>query len=548
MLLRFPLVTILIVPSVLASTTSSLTSFLEVPLKSGVHRGVSTPQGIEKWLGIRYAQAPTGARRFKAPVAVTSASSKVVNASVFGNACPQPPSNQLGAPLAEDCLFLNVFRPERTSSTAALPVLVWIHGGAYTTGAASEAQYDPTRIIQRSVTNRHPIVFVSINYRLNTFGFLSSSHVPPEDLNAGLLDQRMALEFVQENIRAFGGDPDKVTIWGQSAGAGSVEAHLVYPSARKLFRAAIADSSVGPFKTSPPASTYDEPDKPFARLLDNVGCSAGSGALVCLRGVPFETLMSISNTMITSTLNRQLWQPSVGPRGSLVPELASERIRRGDFLRVPYLSGTNINEGTTFSTTLLPLHPSTPAENDALFVSFIRACLIDNSTLSTPVLNQLRAFFRQDDSTLGAPFTTGNQLFDRAEAWYTAQMFLGPRRLFFEHASQGQSAQVWGYYFGEFIPGNNITLGVAHASELQLLFGPITSAAKVETEFANMLLDHWLNFVNNMDPGDDWPKFTLEGRKILQLKRGNITMIPDDWDLEKTDFINSANVLDEFQK
>ncbi|KAG6843324.1 hypothetical protein H0H87_005837, partial [Tephrocybe sp. NHM501043] len=400
---------------------------------SGVYRGVSTPQGIEKWLGIRYAQAPTGARRFKAPVAVTaSASSKVVNASVFGNACPQPPSN-LGAPVGEDC------------------------------------------IIQRSVANRHPIVFVSMyvlalthlpftqastrNYRLNTFGFLSSAHVPPEDLNAGLLDQRMALEFVQKNIRTFGGDPDKVTIWGQSAGAGSVQAHLIYPSTMKLFRAAIADSSVGPFKTSPPASTYDEPDKPFAKLLDNVGCSTESDALACLRAVPFETFMSISNSMIDSTLNQQLWEPSVGPRGSLVPELASERIRRGDFLRVPYLSGTTINEGTLISTALLPLRPSTPAENDALFVSFVRACLIDNSTLSTPVLNQLRAFFRQDDSTLGAPFNTGNKLFDRAEAWYTAQMFLGPRRLFFEHASQGQSAQVWGYYFGEFIPGNNITLG-----------------------------------------------------------------------------------------
>ncbi|KAG6916173.1 hypothetical protein DXG01_008146 [Tephrocybe rancida] len=507
---------------------AAASSPLDVSLSSGVHRGVSTAQGIEKWLGIRYAQAPVGAMRFKAPVPVPVNRGATVDASHFGNACTQPPSSNIGAPVAEDCLFLNVFRPNGTTSSARMPVLIWIHGGMYTTGSGSEPSQDPTHMLQRSVTNGHPIIFVSINYRLNTFGFLASASVPPEDLNAGLQDQRVAFEFIQENIAAFGGDPEKATIWGQSAGGGSVEAHLIYPSPKKLFRSAMANSPTGPFKNSPSVSTYDEPGKPFARLLANVGCSAGRGAVACLRAVPFETLMTISNAMILATLNKQLWQPAIGPKGSLAPERASERIRRGDFLRVPYLAGTNINEGATFSQTLLPLQPSTSSLDDALFNQFIGNCVIDNSTLTPDVLSRFRTLFPQNDLTLNAPFHTGNDLFDRGEAWYTSQMFLGPRRLFFEHAPQGKDAQpVWGYYFGEFIPGNNVTLGVSHASELLLLFGPLTGAAEVETPFANQMLDFWLNFVNDMNPGDEWPTFDLNGRKILQLQRDNITAIPD---------------------
>ncbi|KAG6833576.1 hypothetical protein H0H93_013161, partial [Arthromyces matolae] len=165
---------------------------------------------------------------------------------------------------------------------------------------------------------------------------LASAHVAPEDLNAGLLDQRLALEFVQDNIAAFGGDPRK------SAGAGSIQAHMVYPASRPLFRAAIAESAVGPFKNSPPPEVYDQPDKPFARLLANVGCPPpGPKAIACLQAVPFETLLNISNTMIRETLNTQLWQPTTGTPGSFAPVRASVRIEAGDFLHVPYLAGTN---------------------------------------------------------------------------------------------------------------------------------------------------------------------------------------------------------------
>ncbi|KAF7327419.1 Carboxylic ester hydrolase [Mycena kentingensis (nom. inval.)] len=530
--------------SVLAAALLSVAAAapLDVTTTSGIFRGAATANGTEKWLGIRFAQAPVGSLRFKAPVAVTNPPATIQNASTFGNACPQPASTSLGAPIAEDCLFLNVFRPAGTSAKAKLPVLFWIHGGAYTTNSASNPGYDPTLLVQRSVALKKPMIFVSANYRVNTFGFLASSSVAPRDLNAGLQDQRMAMRFVQQNIAKFGGDPTKVTIWGQSAGAGSVEAHLLYPTTPPMFRAAIADSSTGPFKNSPEASTYDLAGKPFARLLASTGCAAGSGAVSCLQAVPFTTLMSISNAMITTTLNGQLWQPAVGPKGSMITQRASDVIASGKYLRVPYIGGSNarVNEGTTFSPTLKNLNLTGSAQ-DAAFETFIGHLVIDNSTIPTSVYAKSVALWPANDPALGAPFNTGDSLFDRGEAWYTDIMFLTPRRSWFEAASARMP--MFAYYFREFIPGTDPSLGVYHASELFFLFGPL------QTPLAEQMRTFYVNFVTGLTPGAPWIAYKGgSSRAVLQLISDNITMIPDDWDTEKTTFLNSQEVLDAFEK
>jgi para-nitrobenzyl esterase len=220
----------------------------QVHIRTGTLQGVAAA-GVVAYKGIPYAKAPIGELRWRAPVASPSWEG-VRDAREFGNACLQPPGQPTGiyyssmAATSEDCLTLNVWSPTPTG-TRKLPVMVWIHGGALVGGSSSEPMYDGVKIARAGV------LFVSINYRLGLLGYLAHpalSAESPQRLsgNYGLLDQIEALRWVRDNIAAFGGDPQQVTIAGESAGGLSVIALMASPVARGLFAKAIVQSGYMP--------------------------------------------------------------------------------------------------------------------------------------------------------------------------------------------------------------------------------------------------------------------------------------------------------------
>ncbi|KAJ7505116.1 Alpha/Beta hydrolase protein [Mycena galericulata] len=305
---------------------------------------VDADLNITKFLGMRYASPPTGNLRWQAPTAPSTVAgiqeAKSDPPQCFQGAAGPAPSNPLD-PQSEDCLFLSVYSPA-LNPTKPLPTIVWIHGGAYIWGSAIE--YNGTELVLES--NRE-VVVVIIQYRLGLFGFLAGQQVKDNGaLNAGLLDQDFALRWVSKNIRKFGGDPDKVAIWGQSAGAGSVLQHVVANNGRtvpQLFRAAITSSTYLP-------SQYRYNDTIPQTLFNNIASQAGcteTNPLDCLRTVNSTLLHDINENMIlASFFGTSPFGPVVDGSFIVQSPTASlkQRLVNGDIL----LSVINTHEGTLF--------------------------------------------------------------------------------------------------------------------------------------------------------------------------------------------------------
>ncbi|KAF8706197.1 alpha beta-hydrolase, partial [Rhizoctonia solani] len=275
-----------------AAPTGTNTSAPVVSLPYARYQGFhNETSGLDVFLGIRYAQAPVGDLRWRAPkspipvketLQATSQPAKCFQLNILGDSGSTP-----GVPdPTEDCLFLNVYAPPLNTRKKKLPVLVWIHGGGYFAGYA--ASYDPTTMIQAS---NNSFVAVIIQYRLGMFGFLPGSEIKKNGtLNAGLLDMEFALKWTRKNIHLFGGNPDDVTIWGESAGAGGVMMQVVANGGKTtppLFKRAIASSTY-----VPPNYRYDDPqaELQYASLVSDTGCANATNTLACLRSLDYATL------------------------------------------------------------------------------------------------------------------------------------------------------------------------------------------------------------------------------------------------------------------
>ncbi|KAF9048790.1 alpha beta-hydrolase [Panaeolus papilionaceus] len=320
-----------------------------------------------KFIGIRYAANPIGPLRFSAPhpppiiPGITIADTdppqcpqagfglspttpfRGIGPSAASSVTPRHIFARQSANLTEDCLFLNVFVPGNLGDKKNLPVVFWIHGGGYILGSA--AGFNGNDLIREAGGN---VVAVVIQYRLGAYGFLAGQKVKEGGaLNAGILDQQFALQWVQRNIRKFGGDPNKVTIWGESAGAGSVLQHIVANGGKTsppLFRGAITSSLY-----VPPQYKFNDPisESIFSNIASQSGCGNSKNTLACLRGVDLNTLQN-ANMAVNSIgfFGTFVFSPVVD--GTFITDRPSAILAKGKFNGKMLLAVTNTLEGANF--------------------------------------------------------------------------------------------------------------------------------------------------------------------------------------------------------
>lgn len=312
----------------------------EARVVSGVLRGAARG-GLNTFYGVPFAQPPVGALRWASPRAVQPWSG--VRAAVEkGSPCVQLPRTGMPLEGSEDCLYLDVYAPTRAKPGSRLPVFVYFYGGVMVTGSSQN-------IDASKLAGRENIVVVLPNYRLGVFGFLTLPELDRENAggvsgNWALLDQQLALRWVRDNIAAFGGDADEVTIGGQSAGAYSVGMHMLSPENRSLFKRGIVMGM--PFLDT--GSIYDFPgyvtnaweqrDGPSSYLPLLAGCQGTGDRLACLRGRSTAEIAAA----VAGKPNMK-WSPTID--GVLRPDLPPRMVARGDVKPTPLLMGTNHNEG-----------------------------------------------------------------------------------------------------------------------------------------------------------------------------------------------------------
>ena len=337
-----------------ASAISAVTAAAApaIVIQNGPLKGIETPT-LNLYLGIPYAVPPVGPLRWTPPQP-HGRWHGVFQATQFGNFCTQP---GLGS---EDCLYLNVYTPSEKKNHDkhhglpamvwihdkhhGLPVMVWIHGGSLVTGGGGF--YDPTRMIEQS-----GVIVVTINYRIGLFGFFAHPTIDAEghlNGNYGLMDQQLALKWVKRNIKAFGGDPNRVTIFGESAGGQSVYANLASPTAAGLFRRAISESGsyvefqsyFDPFYIVKltQAETSGTPAVPSGvELATEAGCTTLPQSAACLRGIPASTLVTVGPSLLYPFLD-----------GTILTQTPSAAFASGEFNQVPVISGGNHDEYRLF--------------------------------------------------------------------------------------------------------------------------------------------------------------------------------------------------------
>lgn len=483
---------------------------------SGVH---SASNSQDFFLGIPYAQPPVESLRFRNPESLNTTYDDILQAHEYSPSCVGYGADQTGYPVSEDCLTLNVIRPCGYEDHA-LPVGIWIHGGDYLMGGSRDRRYNLSFIVSNSVEIGKPFIGVSLNYRLDAWGFLSSREVSGSgNTNLGLKDQRLALHWVQENIHAFGGDPKKVTIWGESAGAQSVGYHITAFNGRDdhLFQAAIMQSgnpvNYNSFHTTEvyqPA--YDD-------IVNQTNCSHAPDTLSCLRTIPFPRLNSLLKRLGT------YWQPIID--GDFLARWTSTQLAQGAFVRVPIIAGATTDEATQW------IHPGLNTSAD------FRAYATSNTTLAylPPQFGDdvLRAYPDNDPENMipapdGPPLPPGSGAMYRRTAAYETDFAIAALRRGTCETWAAHGIRAYSYRF-DTPPANTAAwMGVPHFAEVAFVFdntdglgydtSPFDGKPAAYEAVAGLMSRAWAGFIH--DPyaapvvgGVVWPEYSLETPRNL---------------------------------
>ena len=466
-----------------------------VSIDSGAVQGF-TADGVSAFLGVPYAAPPFGADRMRPPRPVRPWSG-IRPATRYGPTVPKgdyPPQYQPLFPevliAGEECLNLNVWTPD--PGAAGLPVLVWIHGGSFMNGSGSVGQYDG------SAFARDGIVCVTINYRLAAEGFLYFGDDPAGAANLGLLDQIAALRWVRDNIAAFGGDPARVTVAGESAGAMSVTTLLSMPMADGLFAQAITQSGAAAHTLS-----ADEGRMVGGYLAEALGVPATRDAI---KQVPLDALVRAASDLVVEVqtapdpakwgrlaLSLLPFAPVVD--GTVVPEPPLEAMAAGRGGDVPLLAGSNRDEARLFL-----VAPDTIDQIDEATLGATAAAY----GLTPDALAGYRA--NRPDASPG----------DVLAAVITDWFFRIPAIRVAEARATGH-ATTWTYRFDHPDPGGNHRFGACHAVEIPFVFGTITRedarpliGDTPSQTVADTAHGTWVSFIKSGTPG--WAAYTLDSR------------------------------------
>ncbi|KAK0460688.1 extracellular triacylglycerol lipase precursor [Desarmillaria tabescens] len=496
--------------------------------------------------GIPYAEPPLGPLRLQPPVLKPYLHEETFNASDFGLSCLQPGmSRDL---ISEDCLTINVFRPSGVTEESSLPVLFWAYGGGFQTGSSSA--FNGSAIVAQSVLRETSVIYVSFNYRLGPLGFPQGKEAASRGiLNLAIKDELAALEWVQLNIGAFGGDKDKVTIFGDSAGSIMTSILFLHPFISKFARAAIFQSGSASTSLTFNAQCREDSWTNFVEGVPVCSSFVGTSFTVdCLQHVNSSDVYDGLLQAFAEADEQFPFDPTLdGPHG-LYPGLPSELLPRGQFARLPFIAGTNLDEGTAFCPPQLNYTNELLAE-------------ILNANFSPPavppqIIDELLALY-PDDPAAGSPYNTGEETFGLAPLYKKCAALTGDLTFEFQRRNWIQTTtnagvKAFGYRFTEPLSVVPPYLGVAHTTEIPFVYGSVEALDQPPS--ANALsvamIDYWVSFATCLDPNDGlgserplWPQYTPNQQMLLQLNGDNLTAIPDDYHKEKIDFIISQGAV-----